>query len=402
MDEIREKICCGEQAGPGPRKNTSDDCREPISLQVFKPSCCCPPRAAKVRQGLPGLNQPFVAGSIDTPAGKAPRVESKLNFRDRAGACKVRWSIGRMNYRVDPGLYALGAPDEGSPVLASANFKMSFDLLREALPGRNAWILVLDTGGINVWCAAGKGAFGTEELAGRIEASGLARVVKHRRVIVPQLGAPGICAHEVQKLSGFKVVYGPVRASDLPAFMDSGFHAGPGMRMKTFTTCERLSLVPVEMVHAFKTLLMVLPAVFLLSGFAGQGGFVSNMLRFGGFAALGLIMAIAAGCLLTPALLPWLPGRAFSIKGIWPGIGCAFFFLTLRNTIWSVPAAGALETAAWALIIPGVSAYLAMNFTGCSTFTSLSGVKKEMKWAVPAQIAAVALGSVFWITSIFV
>ena len=331
-----------------------------------------------------------------------PGVESKLNFRDRLGTYKVRWAIGRMRYRIDPGLYALGAPDADSPVLISANFKMSFDLLREALAGRNAWILVLDTDGINVWCAAGKGTFGTDELTRMVESSGLALVVRHRRVIVPQLGAPGISAHEVQKLSGFKVVYGPVRAADLPEFMDSGMKAGPGMRMKTFTTGERLSLVPVEMVHAFKTLLMVLPLVFLLSGFSGHGGFVSNALRFGGFAALGLIMAIAAGCLVTPVLLPWLPGKAFSLKGIWPGITCALLFLSMRNATRSLPAAGWLETAAWPLIIAGVSAYLAMNFTGCSTFTSLSGVKKEMRWAVPAQITAVALGAIFWITSIFV
>ncbi len=309
-----------------------------------------------------------------------------------------------MRYRIDPGLYALGAPDADSPVLISANFKMSFDLLREALnPGRNAWILVLDTDGINVWCAAGKGTFGTDELTRRVESSGLALVVRHRRVIVPQLGAPGISAHEVQRLSGFKVVYGPVRAEDLPIFMDSGMKAGPGMRTKTFTTGERLSLVPVEMVHAFKALLMVLPLGFIFSGFSGHDGFFSNVLRFGGFAALGLIMAIVSGCLLTPALLPWLPGRAFSLKGVWPGIACALLFLTLRNANSAMPpAAGWFEVAAWALIIPATSAYLAMNFTGCSTFTSLSGVKKEMKWAVPAQIAAVALGAVFWITSFFV
>jgi hypothetical protein len=206
----------------------------------------------------------------------------------------------------------------------------------------------------------------------------------------------------VQKLCGFKVVYGPVRAADLPEFMDSGMKAGPGMRMKTFATGERLSLVPVEMVHALKTLLMVLPLVFILSGFSGHGGFVSGALRLGGFTAFGLLMAIAAGCLLTPVLLPWLPGRAFSLKGIWPGISCAALFLMLRNTVGALPAAGAIETAAWTLIIPAISTYLAMNFTGCSTFTSLSGVEKEMKWAVPAQIAAAALGAIFWISSIFV
>lgn len=117
-----------------------------------------------------------------------------------------------MNYAVHPGLYALGEPDENAPVLVTANYKMSFDCLRQALPGRNAWILVLDTKGINVWCAAGKGTFGTNELVYRIEASGLKKVVRHRKMVLPQLGAPGIAAHQVKKLSGFKAHYGPVRA----------------------------------------------------------------------------------------------------------------------------------------------------------------------------------------------
>jgi len=343
-----------------------------------------------------------VRGSIETVAGKTPRVESKLNFRDRSGGYKVRWGIGRMRYKVDPGLYALGAPDEDSPILVSANFKMSFDRLREALAGRNAWLLVLDTNGINVWCAAGKGTFATRELAARVESSMLAQLVRHRRIIVPQLGAPGISAHEVQKLSGFKVVYGPVRAEDLPDFMDAGMKAGPGMRTKTFTTGERLALVPVEIVHAFKTFLMATPLVFLLCGFSSRLWVLSDALRLGGFTALGILMAIAAGCLLTPLLLPWLPGRAFSLKGVWPGIACAVLFLMLRRSFGALPAPGALEAVAWMLLIPAISAYLAMNFTGCSTFTSLSGVKREMKWAVPAQAAAALLGAVFWITALFV
>jgi acetyl-CoA decarbonylase/synthase complex subunit gamma len=347
------------------------------------------------------LNQPFVCGTIETASGKVPVVESKLKLRDRLGSIKVRCAIGRMNYRVDPGLYALGAPDADSPVFVSANFKMSFDLLREALPGRDAWLLVLDTDGINVWCAAGKGTFGTAELAGRIEASGLAGVVRHRRVIVPQLGAAGISAHEVQRLSGFKVVYGPVRAADLPVFMESGMKASSEMRVKTFTIGERMSLVPVELVHAFKTLLMVLPIIFLLSGFGG-GAFASSALRLGGAGSLGLVTAILAGCVFTPALLPWLPGRAFSLKGLWPGIACAIIFLVLSNARGALPSAGVPWSVAWMLVIPSVSAYLAMNFTGCSTFTSLSGVKKEMRAAVPAQVVALALGTLFWIVSIFV
>jgi len=127
-----------------------------------------------------------------------------------------------MRYTVDPGLYAVGNPDAQSPVLVTANYKMSFDRLRAELSGIDAWILVLNTDGINVWCAAGKRTFGTEELVRRIESSGLARVVAHRKLIVPQLGGPGVAAHQVKELSGFRVVYGPIRAEDLPAFLESG------------------------------------------------------------------------------------------------------------------------------------------------------------------------------------
>ncbi len=100
--------------------------------------------------------------------GGVPVVSTRLTDDDIVGSCKARWGIGRMDFKVEPGLFAIGAPDASSPVFVSANYKMSFDVLRESLDGRSGWILVLDTKGINVWCAAGKGTFGTAELVGRI------------------------------------------------------------------------------------------------------------------------------------------------------------------------------------------------------------------------------------------
>ena len=217
---------------------------------------------------------------------------------------------------------------------------------------------------------------------------------------MPQLAAPGISAHEVRKLSGFKVIYGPIRASDIPEFIDSNMRAKPGMREKTFTLGERLSLVPVELVHALKTFLLVLPVILLLSGLASGTAFLDGALRFGSSNAAGLLIGIIAGCVITPALLPWLPGRAFTAKGILPGLAGFLLFVIMRNAM-SMPIAGWLEKTAWIFILPAVSAYLAMNFTGCSTFTSLSGVKKEMRWAVPAEIAALCLGIVLWIVALF-
>jgi len=103
-----------------------------------------------------------------------------------------------MNYRVEPGLYAVGSPDRKSYVFISANYKLSFDHLRRALDEMNAWILVINTKGINVWCAAGKKTFGTNEIIQRITSHRLEQLVDHHRIILPQLGATGVAAHEVK------------------------------------------------------------------------------------------------------------------------------------------------------------------------------------------------------------
>lgn len=350
---------------------------------------------------LPGLNQPFVEGSVETKVGNIPRVSSELVWADHWGTIKARWGVGRMRYTIEPGLYALGDPDEHAPVLVTANYKLSFDRLRESLPGRDAWILVLDTNGINVWCAAGKGTFGTEELVRRIESSGLVQIVSHRGLILPQLSGPGVAAFKVKKLSGFKVIYGPIEATDLPVFLDAGLKATPEMRKKSFTTRERTVLVPVELVNTFKWALIILPLFFIVGGLGGEGGFWTGAFNHGLFAVIALLSAVAAGVVLTPILLPWLPGRAFSVKGVIVGLITAIILTAFRAGDFS-DWGGRIEIIAWFFLIPAITAYLAMDFTGASTYTSLSGVKKEMKWAVPLEIVAGATGLLLWVGSLFV
>ena len=184
---------------------------------------------------------------MTTAVGEVQRVATTLRFEDRLGAWKARWGIGRMSYVVQPGLYAVGSPTSESLVFVSANYKMSFDRLRSQLTGRDGWIMVLDTEGINVWCAAGKGTFGTDEIVKRAEATRLAEVVSHRTLVLPQLGA-----HEVKRRTGCRVVYGPVRAQDLPAFLDAGMKATPEMRRVRFPIRDRIVLVPVELVMSAK------------------------------------------------------------------------------------------------------------------------------------------------------
>jgi hypothetical protein len=301
-----------------------------------------------------------------------------------------------MHYTVDPGLYALNSPTADSPVLVTANYKMSFDRLRESLPGFSAWVLVLDTVGINVWCAAGKGTFGTGELINRLEGSRLSEVVSHRQLILPQLAGPGVAAHEVTKRTKWHVVYGPVKAADLQAFIDRGFAATREMRAKSFTLPERTVLIPFELVSACKIALPVLAALFVIS-LAVSGLSRPYAMRYTQLGAQILASSILAGAVCIPLFLPWLPGRAFSLKGFLAGIITVFAVLGLSGGLYRL---GTLGLLTWVFAVPALSAYFAMNFTGCSTFTSLSGVRKEMRWALPLEIAGVAISLILWLAAL--
>jgi len=377
--------CCGELKSPVSTASSS------TSATVSMVKLNFPPR----------LKQPFVSGSCKTPIGLVPQISSSLKWQDHRGTIKARWGINRMNYPVDPGLYALGNPNDTSPVLVTANYKMSFDRLREALPERDAWILVLDTDGVNVWCAAGKGTFGTEELMEHIQSSGLTRVISHRDLILPQLGAPGIAAHTVKKNTGFTVHYGPVRARDVGNYLDSGLRKTPEMRLKTFPLRDRIAVIPVELVEALKAALFIIPVILLLGGLGIKGGYWTNVTNYGAFAAFAIMSGILAGTILTPPLLPLIPGRAFTTKGIILGLITALLLVIYRTpdlSLWS----GRLEALSCFLMLPAITGYLAMNFTGATTFTSLSGVKKEMRWALPLEIAGAVIGVVLWMGSRFV
>lgn len=297
-----------------------------------------------------------------------------------------------MHHRVAPGLYALGNPIPQSPVLVSANYTLSFDALRSVLKGINAFILVLDTQGVNVWCAAGEGTFGTEELVNRIEITRLKEMVSHRRLILPQLSAPGIAAHEVKRRSSFMVEYGPIRAKDLPAYLEN-HQATPAMRQVSFDLGERMVLIPIELVH------VLLPTA--------AGALVLYLIN-GWLAALCMAAAVLAGSVLFPILLPWIPTRLFSSKGFILGAAAVLPFvlamLAQAQGPWWRPA---LHILPFALFMPSLAAFLALNFTGSTPYTSRSGVKHEiytyipwMAWLSGAGLVAAVISLVIRYTGI--
>jgi len=308
-------------------------------------------------------------------------IPTKLSTKDILGAWKARWGIGRMDYAVDPGLYAVGNPGSDSPVFVSANYKLTFDTLRNNLNGVDCWLLILDTKGINVWCAAGKGTFGTDELIQRIEDSELSNYVSHQKLVLPQLGATGVSAHEVKRRSGYDVKYGPVRASDIKKYIDAGYEATKEMRTVQFNLWDRLVLTPMELLPALKYSLPVFGVMLLANQFAKSPFDKTDIIANAG--------AIISGTVLTPTLLPYIPGKAFSTKGWIVGLGTTVGILGLSGKL---RAGSRLLSAGHLLLFPALSSFLAMNFTGASTYTSPSGVNKEMERALPFIVGAAAAG----------
>ena len=153
------------------------------------------------------------------------------------------------------------------------------------------------------------------------------------------------------------------------------------MRKVRFRLVDRLKLIPNDFIYGKYYLLGAMAVLFMITGLSGKAFSVQNILDDGGRAILNVFLAYAAGIIITPVMLPYIPGRHFSLKGFFSGT-VIFLVLAAANSVGN----NIFELLSWFMIITAISSFLAMNFTGSSTFTSLSGVKKEMKLFVPLQI----------------
>ena len=336
--------------------------------------------------------EPFVSGFLHTAAGPVPVVETHATRADNLGAWRVRLGIGRGAYRVAPGLYAVGRPGADAPVLVTANYKLTFDAVRYELTGLDVWLLVLDTRGVNVWCAAGKRTFGTAEVIERVRATGLDKVVAHRELILPQLGAPGVNARKVRRGCGFAVTWGPVRAADIGVFLMSDKQAAPEMRQVDFPLSERLGVSLVEFAnHSKRGILLTLLSLAVLSGIGPDVWSLDRSALRGVALMFGLLCGFLCGSLGVMALLPWLPVRSFALKGLLTGLVSALALLLLAPNLF--------DGAALALGAMAVSAWMGLIMTGSTTFTSPSGVEAEMRRHLPWILGLTACGLLLWLAA---
>ena len=244
------------------------------------------------------------------------------------------------------GLRRVGSPDSASPVVLTANFALSVSRVRQALRGLDAWLLVANSRGFNVWCAAAGGHLTTHDVISSLKTSGAGDAVSHRRVILPQLAATGVEGDEVQRRTGWEVVWGPVDARHLPSFLSG--EDPPGMRTVEFGLAQRIEMAVMWAVPL--SLLALAAALFWPEGAAPLLGTIWGLalavyLAFplyerlvartglAGFLAIFGLLAVAG-----VALVGSLTGNvAWSFLLRWGGIALATLFVLGIDLAGSTP-----------------------------------------------------------------
>ncbi len=281
----------------------------------------------------------------------------------------------RRNYAVAPGLYYTGESyDRDAPLLVTSNYLMTVLLVARHARAFNARLLVIDTDGINVWCAAGKGRFANAEILRQLRRYDRELLAapdsKWLPLVLPKLGLSGVDLRALQR-EKIRAVIGPVYARELPTFLSRApLKDRVDDRVRYGLWSRLFSMLPGMLQHlrfSFLALAVLLAASVL----------VGSSVPFWGM--VGLTAALAAAY---PILYPWLPGRRFGVKGLWLGALAA-------ATLGVLAQAAQLDTAQ--LVMGGLFAmatalFVGLAFTGNSAVSNYSRVRQEIARFLPINV----------------
>jgi ubiquinone/menaquinone biosynthesis C-methylase UbiE len=243
------------------------------------------------------------------------------------------------------GLYRVGHPDQTSPVLVTGNYELTVRRLVRELDGKvDCWLVVANSRGINVWCAAGGGHFSAEDIISALKTSGVTDVVDHHALILPQLCANGVDGWKIRKETGWGVHWGPARAYDIPTYLATDRKKTETMRRVQFLLKDRLEMTTV-MVILYGIIFTILCLIFWRP---------YTLTLLGIMAVLSYFYGI---------FLPWLPGRDGLGKGV---ILTVLTLITLW--IWSL-AWGHLPVMSlfnWSLGLGFLAFFIGGEFQGMS------------------------------------
>ncbi len=233
--------------------------------------------------------------------------------------------------KAETGLRIFGNPDENSPVFVTSNYDLTVKRVSKYLKQLDCYLLVAQSGGVNVWCAAAAESFTAHSIISVIETSRIEKRVKHRRLILPALSAPGIDTRIIEKETGWKSQFGPVYARDIPEYVKSGFRKTEAMQRVKYDLADRFD-VAIGCTLPFYFLILA----FLLI-FKRDWLFEFHVVSFPLF-------------FFIHAFQPYLPSRYGWGKILSVEIGIAAAFLIYLVTTWGGSAYGN-GLFIWALIV---------------------------------------------------
>ncbi len=140
------------------------------------------------------------------------------------------------------GLIKIGSPGRNSPVILTCNYHLTVVKVKRALKETDCYLLVANSRGLNVWCGSAGGHLTNHSIISALKTSGIEEHVHHRYVILPQLAAAGIESRVIKKKTAWKIVWGPVYAKDIPAFIESNFKKTAEMREIRFPLGQRIEM----------------------------------------------------------------------------------------------------------------------------------------------------------------
>ena len=163
----------------------------------------------------------------------------------------------------DPDTVLIGNPDKSSPVLVTCNFDYTVRHLKDYLEKEqlDCLLLVVNTKGTNVWCAAAEGIFTTDTVLSHLKVYNVGELVNHHQLILPQLSVAGVKRKELKE-HGWEGIYGPVYFADLKEFLNNGLTKNKDMQALEYGYWERFKM---GLSHAvFCTLVCIVP-IFLFA-----------------------------------------------------------------------------------------------------------------------------------------
>lgn len=337
-------------------------------------------------------------GKIKINDVEIPKIDTTLKKKDKLYNLGTYFGINRNNYMVKPGLYAIGNPKETSPVIVSCNYKLTFDIVRNNLKNTDCFLLILETNGVNVWCAAGKGAFGTEELLRRIKFTNLEKIVSHKVLIVPQLGASGINTIEIRKSLGYRCIFSPIKAEYLEEFIKNKFKAEDYMRKVQFSLKDRALLTPLNLIQNLKYYIISLVILLLLNFLASPTKELSSVLKYGFIQSVPFLIGLIISAIVFPIILPILPFRSFSLNGFILSLILSLVIIVLRTSLYL--GINQVYILGYLMLLNAMMVNVSLSFTGSTNFTSFSGVVKETLWTLPSCIIISLFGLTLAIVSL--